>query len=975
MAKKAAALRVHQVAKELGIDSKEIVAKCQAESIPGITNHMSTVSVGLHATIREWFSAESGGAGTTTVQVAPPVDITRVRRKARRASTVVDAPADGDVPATVHAAEAGPTDAGTGRTTVPHMEAGETPPSPGDRAAEPEDQPVAVAEIAEDRAVPGPTAPAAEPETRPAPMPALRSDDAGSAETAGRVGGAEAEPSARPVRAARAARPAAAAADREPAPTMNVPDRPEVVRPAGERLVTPKKAALAGPRIIRIEKPEVVQAPRRPTRGGEAGTPMGRDSRTGRDAGMAPGGGRPGGGVRGGAPQAPEGRNVRRGARTRTDTGRGGRSAIGFSESTAFNWRQQDLLEREQRLTRSQGFLKAARRDSQKRSLTGTTARAVTPAESGGKVAISEPITIKALSAAAGVKVQQIITALMRRGQPLSTADAVIDTDLAIELMLERGIELEVAEERTAEQEIVEQFRDRAMVDERPRSPVVTILGHVDHGKTSLLDRIRNANVAAGEAGGITQATSAFRVPVHVGDTSHVITFIDTPGHEAFTEMRSRGARVTDIVVLVVAADDGVMPQTIESINHSKAAGVPIIVALNKIDKPEATDSNIQRILGQLAEQELNPVEWGGSTEVVRVSALKGTGIQDLLEILDYQSQLLGLTADFGGAAEGTVLEAKVEEGRGPVANILVQQGLLHRGDFIVAGRGFGRVRDIVTDRGDRVDEAGPGVPATISGLSDVPDAGDRFFIVRTLREAEAAAAERKAEERERSLAQERVTLDNIFQKLAAAQRKELPLIVKADVQGSLETLRATLPKIGSEEVHVVIKHAAVGGISESDVRLAEASGAIIVGFNVTAGGAARKLAESRGVDIRFYDVIYDLTDDVTKAAEGLLAPEVKLEVLGHAEVREVFRVTKVGMVAGCYVTSGTIERHAKIRVTRDGIVIEKDRRLEQLKRFKDDVKEVNAGQECGMRIEGYDDIRAGDVLECYRVREVRRTL
>jgi translation initiation factor IF-2 len=538
--------------------------------------------------------------------------------------------------------------------------------------------------------------------------------------------------------------------------------------------------------------------------------------------------------------------------------------------------------------------------------------------------------------------------------------------------MLHFGIELIVEEYKSAEQTIAESFDDRDMVDEQPRSPVVTILGHVDHGKTSLLDAIRNANVAEGEAGGITQATSAFRVPISLGDEERLISFIDTPGHEAFTEMRSRGAKVTDIVILVVAADDGVMPQTEESINHAKAAGVPIIVALNKIDKAEATDGNIQRILGQLAEHELNPVDWGGETEVVRISALKNEGIDDLLEVIDLQSQLLGLTADFGGVAEGTVLEAQLEEGRGAVVNVLVQQGELKKGQYIVCGRGYGRVRDIVDDRGGRLDTAGPSIPVAISGLNDVPDAGDRFYVVKNQRAAEAAAKERQGQDREQSLTRVKVTLDNIMDHLAAADRKELPIIVKGDVQGSIETLKGSLAKLGNEDISLSIKHSAVGGVNESDIRLAEASGAIVIGFNVTAPAKARKLAEDRGVDIRFYDVIYDLTDDLTRAMEGLLEPELRLEVLGHAEVREVFRISKVGTVAGCYVTDGTIERNQLIRVTRDDIVVEKDRKLSQLRRFKDDAKDVRSGQECGMRIDGYDDVKVGDVLECYKTLEIR---
>ena len=540
---------------------------------------------------------------------------------------------------------------------------------------------------------------------------------------------------------------------------------------------------------------------------------------------------------------------------------------------------------------------------------------------------------------------------------------------------MEYDIELQVEEAKSAAELIEERFAARDRGDERPRSPIVTILGHVDHGKTSLLDRIRHANVAAGEAGGITQATSAFQVPVHAGDRERLVTFIDTPGHEAFTAMRARGAQVTDVVVLVVAADDGVMPQTEESISHAKAAGVPIVVALNKIDKAEATDANIQRILGQLAERELNPTEWGGEIEVVRTSAINGDGIQELLDILDYQADLLELKADFAGHAEGTVLEAQVEEGRGAVARMLVQEGMLNKGDFIVTGRGFGRVRDIVNDHGKRTEEAGPSTPVAISGIDELPDAGDRFFVVPSLREAEGAAEERRRIERERELAAPKVTLDNIFDHMQEGTKKDLPLVVKGDVQGSVETLKVVLGRIGSDEVKVSVKHSAVGGINESDVTLAEATGAIVIGFNVTTTPKARQLAETKGVDIRLYDVIYDITDDVSKAAAGLLDPELKLEVLGHAEVREVFKITKVGAIAGCYVTDGTVERNAQIRVTRDGIVVENDRRLEQLKRFKDDVKDVKSGMECGMKIDGYDDIKQGDVLECYKTIAVARTL
>lgn len=601
--------------------------------------------------------------------------------------------------------------------------------------------------------------------------------------------------------------------------------------------------------------------------------------------------------------------------------------------------------------------------------------RASTPMEKGGAVKVSTPLTIKDLSSASGVKAAEIVKRLFMKGI-MSTVNSGIEAEQAQEIMLDFDIILEVEDRATGEAAVVEQFEQREMTDERPRSPVVTILGHVDHGKTSLLDKIRKANVAAGEAGGITQATSAFLVSVEADKQKRTVCFLDTPGHKAFSEMRSRGAMLTDIVVLVIAADDGVMPQTVESISHAKAAGVPIIVALNKIDIPEAESAgNIQRIYGQLAEQGLNPTEWGGDTEVIRTSAATGRGVQELLETLSYVAELRDLTADFAGAASGVVIEARLVEGRGPVANILVRQGELKLGDFIVAGRGFGRVRDITDDRGNRIKVCGPSTPVQISGVDMVPDAGDKFYIVQTLKQAQEAAEQRRARDREAHLTQPKLTLDNMFAQMQEAAVKELLVVLKADVQGSVDAIRKSIEEIASEEVKVRVLHAAVGGITESDVTLASASRAVILGFNVIPTGKARSTAEEKGVEIRTYQVIYDIVDDMKKAAEGLLAPEIRQEILGHAEVRQVFRISKVGSIAGCYVTDGTIERNAMIRVTRGGIVVENDRVLEQLKRFKDDAKEVRSGQECGMKIVGYDDIKEGDILECYRKVEVKRTL
>ena len=740
-----------------------------------------------------------------------------------------------------------------------------------------------------------------------------------------------------------------------------MPVRPREVGPVGPRLEQPEKSRLSGPKVVRVDTPDNLPAPRARF-GGPSGPgarpPIGGGGVTGR---FGPPGARPGPG-----PGRPDDRRRGPDARRRGDAGRTGRAADGGGGD---RFSGQDLIEREERLSRSGGWLKK-HRDSDRRPGAAQPRGTVKPQ---GPSKIPDPVSIKELSAITGVKSADILKKLFLKGTPL-TINSFIDGERAAEIMMDFDIEVVVDTAQSAQDQIEATFAARERTDERVRPPVVTILGHVDHGKTSLLDRIRNTNVASGEAGGITQSTRAFQTPLHAGDRDRVITFIDTPGHEAFTAMRARGAKVTDIAVIVVAADDGVMPQTIESINHAKAAGVSVVVALNKIDRPEATESNIQRIYGQLAEHGLNPVAWGGSTEVVPTSATKGTGIQELLEVIALTADVLELKADFAGHAQGTVLEARMEEGRGAVAQIIVQEGVLNRGDFIAVGRAFGRVRDIMNDRGERIQQAGPSTPVAISGIDELPDAGDKFYVTDDHKAAEQAALDHRALERERELAAPKITLDNIFEHIGKSKKRELPLVVKGDVQGSVETLKAVLSKLAAEEVTVAVKHCAVGGINESDVLLAEATGAIIVGFNVTSNGKARGLAEAKGIDIRLYDVIYDITDDLTKAMRGMLDPQIKLEVLGHAEVRQVFRISKVGAVAGCYVTDGTVERNAQIRVTRDGIVIEKDRRLEQLKRFKDDAREVKANTECGMKIKGYDDIRVGDVLECYKTVVVKRS-
>ena len=943
-------VRVSQLAKDLGVATKDIIARCETEGIPDVKQPQSTISMGLALTIREWFG---GGVAVEDAPTQAVASKTTTGKSSEVDQAESDEPAKKVSAKKLAARPAAPKPAPVVRKVAPKV-AVESAPVVDQGAIETEAKPSKKGVISKS------TEPDQDDQVQVSSIP-----DAPALDAAKKAHPSNEAPSIAPAAAAPVAPPRTFLRPGPPA-QANVPTRPTDVRPVGPMLQQPIKTSLSGPRVIRVETPDVIPAPRpRFTPGAGQGTFRPGPRFGGGGAGVSGGSGAPASGAPTGASARAPDRNKRRVSATDTRGRTGG-------ESPASERSKQDIKEREDRMS-STGFFRKNR--------TGTTNKKTTfqqPTRQQGPVTgvvkISEPINIKELSSVTGVKAGDILKKLFMKGTT-ATINSVITSDQALETMLEFDIELVIEEARSAAEIIEAGFKERVRSDERPRSPVVTIMGHVDHGKTSLLDRIRNANVAAGEAGGITQATSAFQTPVKAGDQDRVITFIDTPGHEAFTNMRARGAKVTDIVVLVIAADDGVMPQSIESINHAKAAGVPIVVALNKIDKPEATEKNIQRIYGQLAEHGLNPVEWGGPTEVIKTSAAKNTGIQELLDVLDYQAELLGLKADYKGLAQGTVLEAQLEEGRGAVARLIVQEGTLNRSDFVVIGRAFGRVRDLVNDKGQRVASAGPSTPVAISGIDMMPDAGDKFFCVKSLPDAEDAAHERRRIERERELAAPKITLDNIFEHMGKEQVKELGLLVKADVQGSMETLRTVLSKIKTDEVAVNVRHSAVGGINESDVSLAEATGSIILGFNVTSSSKARALAERKNVEIRLYEVIYELVDDVTQAASGLLTPEIKLEVLGHAEVREVFKISKVGMIAGCYVTDGVVERNAQIRVTRDGIVIEKDRRLEQLKRVKDDAKEVRAGMECGMKIVGYNDIKTGDVLECYKTSSVTRSM
>jgi translation initiation factor IF-2 len=582
------------------------------------------------------------------------------------------------------------------------------------------------------------------------------------------------------------------------------------------------------------------------------------------------------------------------------------------------------------------------------------------------EVIIPEVITIQELANRMTERSVDVIKLLMGQGAMHKIND-VIDADTAELIVREFGHTPKRVSEADVEEGFIGQTDEEQ--NQQPRAPVVTIMGHVDHGKTSLLDAIRHTNVVAGEAGGITQHIGAYQVVTPEGQK---ITFIDTPGHEAFTAMRQRGAKVTDIVVLVVAADDGVMPQTVEAINHAKAAGVPLIVAINKIDMPGA-DPN--RVRTALLQHEVVVESMSGETLEVEVSALKRTGIDKLLEAINLQAELLDLRANPDRSAEGVVIEAKLERGRGPVGTVLVQRGTLRVGDIVVAGAAWGRVRALIDDRGETVTEAGPSVPVEILGFDSAPEAGDPFAVVESDSRAREITDYRTRKRRQTlGSAGTARTLEQMMQQLKEAGRKEFPLVVKGDVQGSVEAIGGALRKLGTDEVEARMVHSGVGGITESDVALANASRAVVVGFNVRANAQAKLAADQTGVEIRYYNIIYDLVDDVKKAMSGLLAPTVREIFLGNAEILEVFNISKVGKIAGCRITDGRVERGAKVRLIRDNVVIHEGT-LSTLKRFKDEVREVPAGQECGMAFANYQDIRKGDVIECFNVETIARSL
>jgi translation initiation factor IF-2 len=969
LAKATKGIRVSELAKELGIESKVIVEKCKLEGLgEKVPAHSSSVSMGLAETIREWKnsgeldelikqhaaseapskkkkaparkkSAESqgdedeGGGVATLVEEEPKVEqadhavVEQAPPVVSRAVTPVAAPEEPE-PAVE---EAAPAKAHTEEVAKPAAEAPvEAPP-----AAAPTAAPIP-APVRPSLAQPVvPVVPAAE-----APAPA-------------------------------AAHPPAAAAVAPKAVTPQPPSRPTVklesrtglakpVRPSATPFV-PKAAALQGPTVIRVEQADIVSAPRKrpgPNTGPQPSV-MPAQARGGRGVKVTEEEGEEGGEKKVGAKGKPIS------ARRRGPDGRRGEADEKLREFS-----EADLKDRADRILAASAARQATDLHLRKTEARGTHVQARSPAQRGGVVEIDEPITVRTLSAELGVKSNELLTKLIKQGV-FANINQALDLETAQLLALGYNVELKIRKQPTLEDMLMAEFDARAVAPEhlQPRPPVVTILGHVDHGKTSLLDKIRSANVAAGEAGGITQHIAAWQV--QTGDKR--VTFIDTPGHQAFTAMRARGANMTDVVVLVVSAAEGVQPQTVESINHAKAAGVPIIVAMNKIDR---ADANPDMVLGQLAGNGLNPTEWGGDTEVVRTSATTGQGVPELIEVLDYQTQLRELKADTKGPARGTVIESRMDPGLGPIATVLVQDGTLKVGDVVLAGIGWGRVRSLLDDKLKPVQEAGPSTPIVISGMSELPQSGDKFFTVESTDRARSITEERVSQARATQAAEKsKVTLESVYGQMKDSTIKTINLIIKADVQGSVETLQKTVTDQNTEEVRVKVIHAAAGPISESDVELADASNAVIIGFHVVPDEAARAMAEQRRIEIRTYRVIYEIFDDLKKALSGMLAPEIREKLHGHLEIRQVFKVSRIGNIAGCFVTDGHVQRGSKIRLTRDGKIVTEDLTIDTLKRLKDDVKEVKAGFECGLKLAGYDDIKVGDVLEAYVRETIQRTL
>jgi len=884
-------IRVHELAQQLGIDNKELMARLQAMGIE-VKSHMSVIEEADVSKLK---------APPTVKEVSKEevrVTTTLIRRRAK----VVETPAPEPEPV---AAEAAP--------AIEKPAAVETTPVVAEPVAAPKEVPPAVVAPEQEKVVV-----AAEPEIEK--PTANRAKILGHVEIAG-MKPAESRPERREYQ--------------HPAPGS---------RPSSGARPTPGARPPVGGRPAPGARPDRGPADRGPAAGGQPRpvTPapvevpgIGGDRKKGRKGKDLP----------------------------VTDASKGGKKgAPVVKKKEAFS--KVDVMEKRERVFEP-GFRpgKGKRREKD-RAPDGKKTEITTPKAIKRIIKISETITVGELAKRMGTKANDLIRALMKMGL-MATINHPLDFDTATLLATDFGYEIEnVAIDLD---EMMESAPDAPETLEK-RPPVVTIMGHVDHGKTSLLDAIREANVIAGEAGGITQHIGAYDVELK----GRKITFLDTPGHEAFTAMRARGAKVTDIVILVVAADDGVMPQTREAINHSKAAGVPIIVAINKIDKPDAKP---ERVKQELTEQGLVAEEWGGDTTMVEVSAKKQINLEELLEMVLLQADVMDLKANPNKEARGTIVEAKLDKGRGPVATVLVQEGSLKMGDYCVVGIHSGRVRAMQNDRGEKVLEAGPAMPVEVIGLSGVPDAGDIFVAMKDEKQAKEIATLRQIKQRELELAKHsKLSLEQLYEKIQKGEVKDLNVIVKGDVQGSVEAVGESLRKLSTDAVRLNVIHSAVGAVTETDVNLATASNAIIIGFNVRPEVKAQNMAEKEGVDIRLYNIIYDAVEDVKKAMEGLLEPTLREKYLGRAEIRETFSVPKVGMVAGCYVQDGKMLRNAQVRLLRDNVVIYQGK-MSSLRRFKDDVKEVASGYECGIGLENYNDLKIGDIIEAFEIEKVAATL
>ncbi|MCM2263797.1 MAG: translation initiation factor IF-2 [Desulfuromonadales bacterium] len=923
-------IRVHELAKKMGIESKDLIDQLSRAGVDA----KSHASVLEDADLQKFEASKASSHAPSSPDVK--VDEQRIgsgliRRRVSKVATPVEEPV---APAPVVAPEPVKAVVEEPRPTV----------APEEKPAVIADAPAPVEPVAETSAPVEPVVPKAKTAFVPPPRETgTRAKILGRVELPKTV--YEPQRSERPAGARPDQRPGGPRPDQRPGAGAPRPDRPAGVRP-DQRPGGPRPAG-AGP-----GRPDQRPGGPRP-----AGAGPGRpDQRPGgpRPAGAGPG--RPGMSTTP-TPDLTPGKDVGRGRNAKKKKGRGD---VVEDRAGAARRKDRQIYEPDAGDRYRKG--KKAPRASQKTEI--TVSKAIKR-----KIRITDVISVGELAKRMGVKANDLIKELMRQGQ-MVTINHPLDFETAALIASEFSYEVEnVAFDEesmlTVTGDIQKEEADGAL---QTRPPVVTIMGHVDHGKTSLLDAIREANVTAGEFGGITQHIGAYDVSIN----GRQITFLDTPGHEAFTAMRARGAQVTDIVVLVVAADDGVMPQTREAINHARAAKVPILVAVNKIDKP---DANLDRVRQELTEFGLVSEDWGGETIFVNVSAKQRLNIDQLLEMILLQAEVMDLKANPDKHAQGTVVEARLDKGRGPVATVLVQQGTLHIGDPIVAGVHFGRVRTMTDDRGNAVKEAGPSFPVEVTGLTGVPDAGEMFHAVEDEKVAKEVAQHRAQKQREAELAKHsKISLDQLYARIKQGDVKELRVIVKADVQGSVEAVAESLGKLATEACRLVVIHSGVGAITETDISLAAASDAIVLGFNVRPAPKATVQAETDGVDIRLYNVIYDAVNDVRNAMEGLLAPTFEEDHLGRAEVREAFNITKVGTIAGCHVLDGKILRNAKARLLRDSVVVWQGK-LSSLRRFKDDVKEVASGYECGIGLENYSDLKPGDIIEAYELREVKSTL